>query len=193
MMKENFYEKDRFSVRVKHSSIKSWIIAPCVWTFLTTIKLNKVQQKILDSFITHGTIKNQYVGRVAGVKKEKKFFAAKKQYKGSIENRNEALMKALKVNVHQKKILDSYLKTGKVIGKYAGSIAGSTKATKDYSAFRGFKEHVELLEGAEIYTVKKGSFTRKVDGKTADKMKRQGWKLVAKEDSKGRKVKLWKQ
>ena len=56
-------------------------------------------------------------------------------------------MKALKVNVHQKKILDSYLKTGKVIGKYAGSIAGSTKSTKDYSAFRGFKEHVELLEG----------------------------------------------
>ena len=117
-----------------------------------SIKLNKVQQKILDSFITHGTIKNQYVGRVAGVKKEKKFFAAKKQYKGSIENRNEALMKALKVNVHQKKILDSYLKTGKVIGKYAGSIAGSTKSTKDYSAFRGFKEHVELLEatGREI-------------------------------------------
>jgi hypothetical protein len=38
-------------------------------------------------------------------------------------------------------------------------------------------------EGAEIYTVKKGSFTRKVDGKTADKMKRQGWKLVAKEST----------
>jgi len=247
-----------------------------------SIKLNKVQQKILDSFINHGTIKNQYVGRVAGVKKEKKFFAAKKQYKGSIENRNEALMSALKVNTHQRKILDSYLKTGKVIGKYAGSIAGSTKATKDYSAFRGFKEFSEsevgesskylkysdlmkdyavsfakdgglgptskkikaamekekkklgikegkevqkenkylkysdlmkayavsfvkdgglgpeskkikaamekekkklgIKEGAEIYTVKKGSFTRKVDGKTADKMKRQGWKLVAKEE-----------
>ena len=109
-----------------------------------SIKLNKVQQKILDSFINHGTIKNQYVGRVAGVKKEKKFFAAKKSYKGSIDNRTEALMKALKVNTHQQKILDSYLKTGKVIGKYAGSIAGSTKVTKDYSAFRGFKEHVEL-------------------------------------------------
>ena len=234
-----------------------------------SIKLNKVQQKILDSFITHGTIKNQYVGRVAGVKKEKKFFAAKKQYKGSIDNRTEALMSALKVNTHQKKILDSYLKTGKVIGKYAGSIAGSTKSTKDYSAFRGFKEHVELLEGtwllpkgpkaqkdlkallknpiplgkdgdnatdaidtfigddsllddlyaagkknpkadarsiikkhmkrlrikegAEIYTVKKGSFTRKVDGKTADKMKRQGWKLVAKEtvsEATGREITL---
>jgi len=113
-----------------------------------SIKLNKVQQKILDQFINHGTIKNQYVGRVAGVKKEKKFFAAKKQYKGSIDNRNEALMKALKVNTHQQKILDSYLKTGKVIGKYAGSIAGSTKTTKSYSAFRGFKEHFESLPEA---------------------------------------------
>lgn len=39
----------------------------------------------------------------------------------------------------------------------------------------------EVEEGAEKYTVKKGRYTRKVDGKTADKMKRQGWKLVAKE------------
>jgi len=36
-------------------------------------------------------------------------------------------------------------------------------------------------EGKEEYIMKKGNFTRKVDGKTADKMKRQGWKLVAKE------------
>ena len=42
------------------------------------------------------------------------------------------------------------------------------------------KENVE--EGKEEYIMKKGTFTRKVDGKTADKMKRQGWKLVAKED-----------
>ena len=35
-------------------------------------------------------------------------------------------------------------------------------------------------EGKEEYIMKKGQFTRKVDGKTADKMKRQGWKLVAK-------------
>ena len=111
-----------------------------------SIKLNKVQQKILDQFINHGTIKNQYVGRVAGTKKEKSFYAAKKAYKGSIENRNEALMKALKVNATQKNILDAYLKTGKVIGKYAGSIAGSTKSTKSYSAFRGFKEHFEIEE-----------------------------------------------
>lgn len=45
-----------------------------------------------------------------------------------------------------------------------------------------FTQIRKIEEGAEIYTVKKGSYTRKVDGKTADKMKRQGWKLVAKED-----------
>jgi hypothetical protein len=39
----------------------------------------------------------------------------------------------------------------------------------------------ELEEGKEEYIMKKGNFTRKVDGKTSDKMKRQGWKLVAKE------------
>ena len=126
-----------------------------------SIKLNKVQQKILDQFIKHGTIKSQYVGRVAGVKKEKKFFAAKKQYKGSIENRTEALMSALKVNAHQKKILDSYLKTGKVIGKYAGSIAGETKTTKSYSAFRGFKEHFDIEEEITEYTRTGKSMSRK--------------------------------
>jgi hypothetical protein len=40
----------------------------------------------------------------------------------------------------------------------------------------------DLEEGAENYTVKKGPYTRKVDGKTADKMKRQGWKIVAREN-----------
>ena len=40
------------------------------------------------------------------------------------------------------------------------------------------KESVELEEGAEVYTMKKGSYTRQVDGKEADKMKKQGWKLV---------------
>lgn len=44
------------------------------------------------------------------------------------------------------------------------------------------KSFKELREGAENYTVKKGPYTRKVDGKTADKMKRQGWKLVAREE-----------
>jgi len=45
---------------------------------------------------------------------------------------------------------------------------------------------VELDEGAENYTMKKGPYTRKVDGKTADRMKRQGWKLVARESASDR-------
>ena len=43
-------------------------------------------------------------------------------------------------------------------------------------------EKPELDEGAENYTMKKGTYTRKVDGKTADKMKKDGWKLVAREE-----------
>ena len=56
-------------------------------------------------------------------------------------------MQALKVNGKQKSILDSYLKTGRVVGKYAGSIAGAIKSTKSYAGFRGFKESYDLLEG----------------------------------------------
>ena len=41
-----------------------------------------------------------------------------------------------------------------------------------------------LREGPEVYTVKKGKFARKVDGKTADKMKKDGWKLISAEDDK---------
>ena len=44
------------------------------------------------------------------------------------------------------------------------------------------KTFKNIREGAENYTMKKGPYTRKVDGKTADKMKRQGWKLVAREE-----------
>lgn len=47
---------------------------------------------------------------------------------------------------------------------------------------KGFPYNESVNEGAEVYTMKKGSFTRKVDGKEADKMKKQGWKLVARED-----------
>ena len=127
-----------------------------------SLKFNKIQQRILDQFISHGTIKNQYVGRVAGRKKETKIFAAKKRYTGSNESRKGALMQALKVNGKQKSILDAYLNTGRVIGKYAGSIAGSTKTTKDYAGFRGFKEHFEMEEDKRYV---KGGFTFKVEGK----------------------------
>ena len=46
----------------------------------------------------------------------------------------------------------------------------------------GKSKKEELEEGAENYTMKKGTYTRKVDGKTADKMKKDGWKLVAREE-----------
>ena len=48
-----------------------------------------------------------------------------------------------------------------------------------------FKELQESLrsEGAETYTVSKGTYTRKVDGKTADLLKKQGWKLMSREEA----------
>lgn len=119
-------------------------------TLCQSLKLNGIQQKILDDFIHKGRIRDQYVGRVAGSKKETRIFAGKKKFSGSIDNRSEALMNALKVNAKQKSILDAYLKTGKVIGKYTGSIAGSTKDTKSYTGFRGFKEHFEIEEARSM-------------------------------------------
>ena len=74
-----------------------------------SLKFNKIQQKILDNFIHKGQIKDQYVGRVAGSAKNSRIYAGTKKFTGSIENRKEALMKALKVNAKQKEILDSYL------------------------------------------------------------------------------------
>lgn len=66
-------------------------------------------------------------------------------------------------------------KTGK--GYKANTYADHVKMDK-----MGYThEKPEIEEGAENYTMKKGTYTRKVDGKTADKMKRQGWKLVARE------------
>ena len=63
------------------------------------------------------------------------------------------------------------------------------KSKEVQNALRYANEEV-VSEGKEEYIMKKGSFTRKVDGKTADKMKRQGWKLVAKETvSEGMKMK----
>ena len=115
-------------------------------TLCNSLKLNGIQQKILDDFIHKGRIRDQYVGRAAGSKKETRIFAGKKKFSGSIDNRTEALMNALKVNAKQKSILDAYLKTGNVVGKYTGSIAGSTKTTKSYAGFRGFKEHFEIEE-----------------------------------------------
>jgi hypothetical protein len=51
---------------------------------------------------------------------------------------------------------------------------------KEYKAYQKSKRE-SVDEGAEVYTMKKGAYTRKVDGKESDKMKKQGWKLVARE------------
>ena len=146
-------------------------------TLCQSLKLNGIQQKILDDFIHKGRIRDQYVGRAAGSKKETRIFAGKKKFSGSIDNRTEALMNALKVNAKQKSILDAYLKTGKVIGKYTGSIAGSTKTTKSYSGFRGFKEHFEKEDIQEqvsfafdnLKTAQ--AFQKKVDGRPVNIVK----------------------
>ena len=52
------------------------------------------------------------------------------------------------------------------------------KKRKEYNAYQKSKRNENIEEGAEVYTMKKGSYTRQVDGKEADKMKKQGWKLV---------------
>ena len=49
-----------------------------------------------------------------------------------------------------------------------------------------------VAEGAEKYTVKKGDYTRKVDGATADRMKRQGWRVIATEAKKMKDDPCWK-
>ena len=107
---------------------------------VVALKFNPVQQKILEDFISTGLVENQYVGKIAGHKKETKTYAASRKYKGSNESIRESLMKALKVNEHQKTILNKYLNTGKVIGKYTGSIAGTRKTTKSYAGYQGFTE-----------------------------------------------------
>lgn len=104
------------------------------------LKFNKIQQGILDDYINKGLVENQYVGKIAGKAKESKTYASTRKYKGTNESLKEALMKALKVNAPQKTILSKYLSTGRVVGKYTGSVAGTTKTTKDYVGYQGFAE-----------------------------------------------------
>jgi hypothetical protein len=59
---------------------------------------------------------------------------------------------------------------------------GKLKTAEDHGG--GWAEAVSeeiQYEGSEIYIMKKGTYQRKVDGTTADKMKKDGWSLVAKE------------
>ena len=47
----------------------------------------------------------------------------------------------MKLNLKQQKILDKYISSGKVIGKYQGSMAGTTKETQKYAGMKNFKEY----------------------------------------------------
>jgi hypothetical protein len=159
-------------------------------TLCNSLKLNGIQQKILDDFIHKGRIRDQYVGRVAGSRKETRIFAGKKKFTGSIDNRSEALMNALKVNAKQKSILDAYLKTGKVIGKYTGSIAGSTKDTKSYTGFRGFKEHFEIEEKVgQMRSWKKGWDPAEEEQLRKDKKLKKDLETYAKKKNQIKKIK----
>ncbi len=105
------------------------------------MKLNPIQSEILKDYLDRGQIKSQYVGKAAGDVKASRIYAAKKPYNGSTTNRKEALYNAMKLNLKQQKILDKYISSGKVTGKYTGSMAGSTKETQKYAGMKKFKEY----------------------------------------------------
>jgi len=111
------------------------------------MKLNPIQSEILKDYLDNGQIKSQYVGKAAGDVKASRIYAAKKPYKGSTTNRKEALYNAMKLNLKQQKILDKYISSGKVTGKYTGSMAGSTKETQKYAGMKKFKDHYEDRNG----------------------------------------------
>lgn len=74
-----------------------------------------------------------------------------------------------------------YMKQGKKPEWIAKKMGLDLATVKELIKNESVDESVDLDEGAEVYTMKKGAYTRKVDGKEADKMKKQGWKLVARE------------
>ena len=116
------------------------------------MKLNPIQSEILKDYLDRGQIKSQYVGKAAGDVKASRIYASKKPYSGSTTNRKEALYNAMKLNLKQQKILDKYISSGNVIGKYHGSMAGTTKETQKYVGMKGFKEHT-VLEGKKIQDI----------------------------------------
>ena len=81
---------------------------------------------------------------------------------------------------------NKYLKYSDLMKDYAVSFAkdgGLGPASKKIkAAMDKEKKKLGIEEGAEKYTVQKGKMQRKVDGKTADKMKKQGWKLISTEE-----------
>ena len=113
------------------------------------MKLNPIQSEILKDYLDRGQIKSQYVGKAAGDVKASRIYASKKPYNGKTTNRKEAREKAMKLKRKQQKSLDKYISSGKVIGKYQGSMAGTTKETQKYVGIKSFKEH-NILEGKNI-------------------------------------------
>ena len=111
-----------------------------------SMKLNKIQKDILKDYMDHGQVNAQYVGRAAGDVKASRIYAAKKPYKGQLSDKKEALYNAMKLNTKQKTILQKYISSGTVMGKYTGSMAGSTKETKRYAGMKRFAEHFEIKE-----------------------------------------------
>ena len=76
----------------------------------------------------------------------------------------------------------------KIAVDMAGDMTGATKKIeamkRGLSKDKVVSDTLRLVnEGREIYVMKKGKQQRTVDGKTADKMKRQGWKLIGKNES----------
>jgi hypothetical protein len=116
------------------------------------MKLNPIQSEILKDYLDRGQIKSQYVGKAAGDVKASRIYASKKAYVGSTTNRKEALYNAMKLNLKQQKILDKYISSGNVIGKYQGSMAGTTKETQKYVGMKNFKEHI-VSEGKKIQDI----------------------------------------
>mgnify|MGYP003347565375 FL=1 len=72
-----------------------------------------------------------------------------------------------------------------------GNMTGAVKAIEKLA--RGLSNHPQVAavlrrqneetidEGDEVYIMKKGPYKRRVDGATADRMKRQGWTLLARD------------
>lgn len=108
-----------------------------------SMKLNPIQAEILKDYLDNGQIKSQYVGKAAGDVKASRIYASKKPYNGSTTNRKEALYNAMKLNSKQSAILDKYISSGKVIGKYTGSMAGTRKETQKYAGMKKFAEHLK--------------------------------------------------
>ena len=80
-------------------------------------------------------------------------------------------------------IRESSSEYGKSLRKIANDKKLKSISTKDKQSLSKIADMLaKANEGAEKYTVQQGKMQRKVDGKTADKMKKQGWKLIATEE-----------